>query len=103
MLDQLWNKYWVNTLASSPLIATRELATGQVNDVGARCVSAFRAQQLPVSLIHCITQQPCISLSILVVMLRLLICFLFNMFASPILLLPPSHRIRRVRLACVHH
>ncbi len=35
MLDQLWNKYWVNALASSPLIATRELATGQVNDIGA--------------------------------------------------------------------
>lgn len=91
MLDQLWNKYWVNTLASSPLIATRELATGQINDVGARCVSAIRAQQLPVSLLLCITQQPLLLLFIIVVMLTLLICFPFNMFASPILLLSASH------------
>lgn len=34
MLDLLWNKYWVNTLSSSPLLATRELATGQMQDIG---------------------------------------------------------------------
>ena len=34
MLDLLWNKYWVNTLSSSPLLATRELACGQLRDVG---------------------------------------------------------------------
>lgn len=34
MLDLLWNKYWVNTLSSSPLLATRELATGQMRDIG---------------------------------------------------------------------
>ena len=34
MLDLLWNKYWVNTLSSSPLLATRDLATGQMRDIG---------------------------------------------------------------------
>ena len=34
MLDLLWNKYWVNTLSSSPLLATRELASGQIRDIG---------------------------------------------------------------------
>ena len=33
LLDMLWHKYWVNTLASSPLITTRELATGQITDI----------------------------------------------------------------------
>lgn len=33
LLDMLWHKYWVNTLASSPLITTRDLATGQVTDI----------------------------------------------------------------------
>ena len=35
LLDTLWNKYWVNTLAASPLLATRPLGTGQLTDVGA--------------------------------------------------------------------
>ena len=34
MLDLLWNKYWVDTLSSSPLLATRQLATGQMHDIG---------------------------------------------------------------------
>ena len=34
MLDLLWNKYWVNTLSSSPLLATRELLAGQLADIG---------------------------------------------------------------------
>ena len=33
LLDMLWHKYWVNTLASSPLITTRDLATGQITDI----------------------------------------------------------------------
>ena len=33
LLDMLWHKYWVNTLASSPLVTTRELATGQIIDI----------------------------------------------------------------------
>jgi hypothetical protein len=36
LLDTLWNKYWVNTLAASPLLATRALGTGQLTDIGAR-------------------------------------------------------------------
>lgn len=39
MLDLLWNKYWVNTLASSPLLATRELATGQIRDIAEKLES----------------------------------------------------------------
>ena len=35
LLDTLWNKYWVNTLAASPLLATRPLGTGQLTDIGA--------------------------------------------------------------------
>ncbi|KAI9871731.1 MAG: proteasome regulatory particle subunit RPN11, partial [Watsoniomyces obsoletus] len=35
LLDTLWNKYWVNTLAASPLLATRALGTGQLTDIGA--------------------------------------------------------------------
>jgi hypothetical protein len=35
MLDLLWNKYWVNTLSSSPLVTTRDLAAGQISDIGA--------------------------------------------------------------------
>ena len=35
LLELLWNKYWVNTLACSPLVATRDLATGQIRDIGA--------------------------------------------------------------------
>lgn len=33
LLDALWSKYWVATLSSSPLLATRELVTGQLQDV----------------------------------------------------------------------
>ena len=35
LLDLLWNKYWVNTLSSSPLITTRDLTSGQYADIGA--------------------------------------------------------------------
>ena len=34
MLDLLWNKYWVNTLSSSPLLGTKDLRTGQIADIG---------------------------------------------------------------------
>ena len=34
MLDLLWNKYWVNTLSSSPLLGTRDLTAGQIADIG---------------------------------------------------------------------
>lgn len=50
MLDLLWNKYWVNTLSSSPLLGTRDLRTGQIADIGEQCnatphVAIFRLQQ----------------------------------------------------------
>lgn len=34
LLDLLWNKYWVNTLSSSPLLGNREYVAGQVADLG---------------------------------------------------------------------
>mmetsp|Transcript_19436 Transcript_19436/g.66065 ORF Transcript_19436/g.66065 Transcript_19436/m.66065 type:complete len:352 (+) Transcript_19436:165-1220(+) len=33
MLDLLWNRYWVNTLSSSPLLANREFVAQQVADL----------------------------------------------------------------------
>ena len=40
MLDLLWNKYWVNTLSSSPLLGTRDLTAGQIADIGEPCAEA---------------------------------------------------------------
>ena len=34
LLDLLWNKYWVNTLSSSPLLGAREYVAGQISDLG---------------------------------------------------------------------
>jgi hypothetical protein len=34
-------RYWVNTLAASPLINTRELTSGQISDIGAPAVRQF--------------------------------------------------------------
>jgi COP9 signalosome complex subunit 5 len=33
LLDSLWNKYWVGTLSSSPLISNREYGTKQISDL----------------------------------------------------------------------
>lgn len=33
MLDVLWNKYWVNTLSSSPLQTNRSFIAGQISDL----------------------------------------------------------------------
>merc|ERR1712023_437537 len=33
MLDLLWNKYWVNTLSSSPLLGNRDFVVGQISDL----------------------------------------------------------------------
>ncbi|KAF1969075.1 Mov34-domain-containing protein [Bimuria novae-zelandiae CBS 107.79] len=33
ILDSLWNKYWVGTLSSSPLISNREYGTKQISDL----------------------------------------------------------------------
>lgn len=45
MLDLLWNKYWVNTLSSSPLLATRDLATGQMQDIADKLEACDSALQ----------------------------------------------------------
>lgn len=34
LLDLLWNKYWVNTLSSSPLLGNRDYVAGQIFDLG---------------------------------------------------------------------
>jgi len=36
LLGLLWNKYWVNTLSSSPLISNRAYAVSQLNDLAAK-------------------------------------------------------------------
>jgi COP9 signalosome complex subunit 5 len=33
VLDVLWNKYWVNTLSTSPLLTNRNFIAGQVTDL----------------------------------------------------------------------
>ncbi|KAF2643837.1 Mov34-domain-containing protein [Massarina eburnea CBS 473.64] len=33
ILEALWNKYWVGTLSSSPLISNRDYGTNQINDL----------------------------------------------------------------------
>ena len=33
MLDVLWNKYWVNTLSSSPMLTNRDFIVGQISDL----------------------------------------------------------------------
>ncbi|CAA7398715.1 unnamed protein product [Spirodela intermedia] len=33
LLDLLWNKYWVNTLSSSPLLGNRDYVAGQISDL----------------------------------------------------------------------
>jgi hypothetical protein len=35
LIDLLWNKYWVNTLASSPLLASKGFVAGQLDDASA--------------------------------------------------------------------
>ena len=34
LLDLLWNKYWVHSLSSNPLLSTRDLLAGQLADIG---------------------------------------------------------------------
>jgi COP9 signalosome complex subunit 5 len=36
ILEALWNKYWVQTLSSSPLFTNREYVTSQIKDVAAK-------------------------------------------------------------------
>jgi len=40
LLDLLWNKYWVNTLSSSPLLANRDYFSGAIHDLGEKLEQA---------------------------------------------------------------
>lgn len=46
MLELLWNRYWVNTLSSCPLVSNREFVGGQVADLASKleAVDAAAAQ-----------------------------------------------------------
>ena len=50
LLDHLWGKYWVNTLASSPLLATRDLTAGA--DARYWCVLSLASAVQPTSWMH---------------------------------------------------
>ncbi|KAL6530805.1 proteasome regulatory particle subunit RPN11 [Orobanche gracilis] len=40
LLDLLWNKYWVNTLSSSPLLGNRDYVAGQISDLAEKIEQA---------------------------------------------------------------
>lgn len=40
LLDLLWNKYWVNTLSSNPMLGNREYVAGQVSDLAEKLEQA---------------------------------------------------------------
>ncbi|KYQ96683.1 Mov34/MPN/PAD-1 family protein [Tieghemostelium lacteum] len=40
ILDKLWNKYWVNTLSSSPIFTNRDYITGQISDLSEKLEQA---------------------------------------------------------------
>ncbi|GAM27607.1 hypothetical protein SAMD00019534_107830 [Acytostelium subglobosum LB1] len=40
LLDKLWNRYWVNTLSSSPIFANRDYITGQIGDLSEKLEAA---------------------------------------------------------------
>ncbi|CAI5950268.1 unnamed protein product [Closterium sp. NIES-64] len=42
LLDLLWNKYWVNTLSSSQLLANRDYVAGQISDLAGKLERAER-------------------------------------------------------------
>ncbi|XP_022671309.1 COP9 signalosome complex subunit 5-like isoform X2 [Varroa destructor] len=46
LLDNLWNKYWVNTLSSSTLLTNSEYNTGQIMDLGDKLSSAANQMRL---------------------------------------------------------
>jgi COP9 signalosome complex subunit 5 len=47
LLELMWNKYWVNTLSSSPLLMNAGFVTGQLSDLTTKLETAER--QLSVS------------------------------------------------------
>jgi len=40
LLDKLWNKYWVNTLSSSPIFTNRDYIAGAINDLSEKLEQA---------------------------------------------------------------
>jgi len=46
LLDLLWNKYWVNTLSSNPLVTNRNYTAGQISDL------AEKLEQAETQLVH---------------------------------------------------
>eukprot|EP01027_Heterolobosea_sp_BB2_P012813 GEZU01018537.1.p1 GENE.GEZU01018537.1~~GEZU01018537.1.p1 ORF type:complete len:270 (+),score=86.45 GEZU01018537.1:396-1205(+) len=40
LLNLLWNKYWINTLSSSPIISNRQYSNGQIYDLGEKIEKA---------------------------------------------------------------
>ncbi|KAL6544230.1 proteasome regulatory particle subunit RPN11 [Orobanche gracilis] len=40
LLDLLWNKYWVNTLSSSPLLGNGDYVAGQISDIAEKIEQA---------------------------------------------------------------
>lgn len=52
LLDLLWNKYWVNTLSSSPLLGNGDYVAGQISDLGNFwCVYAYALQNFMLQLL----------------------------------------------------
>ncbi|KAF2140744.1 uncharacterized protein K452DRAFT_273536 [Aplosporella prunicola CBS 121167] len=45
ILESLWNKYWVGTLTSSPLLTNREYGTNQIADVARKIIDAEHHKQ----------------------------------------------------------
>ncbi|PWN92101.1 COP9 signalosome complex subunit 5 [Acaromyces ingoldii] len=43
LLDMLWNKYWANTLAQSPVVVNRAYAVGQIQDLGEKLSRAWQS------------------------------------------------------------
>ena len=52
LLDLLWAKYWVNTLAASSLLVTRDLAAGQMNDIGTTMIELTSCRALAKAYSH---------------------------------------------------
>jgi COP9 signalosome complex subunit 5 len=44
LLSALWNKYWVSTLSSNPLLANRDYGTKQIMDLASKIKDATRSQ-----------------------------------------------------------
>jgi len=44
LLSSLWNKYWVSTLSSNPLLAGRDYGTKQIQDLASKVAEASKKQ-----------------------------------------------------------